>query len=363
MPYLKLEAFSGISPRTGPSNLQPNQAQIAKNVKLQSGELRPWKKSVLAYQPGTADTRTIYKLENITLGTETWLEWGIDVDVVPSPVADISDYRVYYTDGVAPRKTNWAMATTSGTGVKPFPIASYNLGVPSPTTAPTLALAQPLKSVTILTGGDGYTSPPTVAFGSGAAAGTAVISGEIKSITVTTAGAGYITPPTVVITGGGGSGATATAALGTGASAGTVASITIVSKGTGYTSTPSVSLVGGGYTTIATADAAISAKVISVTMTAFGSYSTAPSVTFSGGGAVTQATGESSFAGNANKTSDCLAARSRCLAMCGGSYAWTVCWLSRSRLPEPREKSNEHPTARSHIEVAQDQSIEGTDRS
>lgn len=296
MPYLKLEAFSGISPRTGPTNLQPNQAQVAKNVKLQSGELRPWRKSVLAYQPGLSDTHTIYKLENLSTGGSAWLEWATDVDVVPSPVADISDYRVYYTDGVAPKKTNWAMATTSGTGVKPFPNASYNLGVPGPAAAPTLALVQPLTGVSILTGGDGYTSVPTVAFGSGAAAGTAVISGEIKSITVTTAGVGYLTAPTVVITGGGGAGATATAVLGTGTTAGTVASVTIVSKGTGYTSAPSISFIGGGFTTVAVADAAISAKVVSVKMTAFGSYATAPSVTFSGGGAVTQATGEGSFA-------------------------------------------------------------------
>jgi hypothetical protein len=45
---------------------------------------------------------------------------------------------VYYTDGTAPKKTNWALATTSGTGTKPFPDTEYNMGVPAPTTAPTL---------------------------------------------------------------------------------------------------------------------------------------------------------------------------------------------------------------------------------
>jgi hypothetical protein len=138
MPYLKLDGFSGISPRTGPALLKPNQAQVAKNVKLQSGELRPWRKPVSTYACGLSDTRSIYRLENTNTGTGVWLEFTADTDVVPSPVADISDFRVYYTDGTAPKKTNWALATTSGTGSRPFPNTAYNMGVPAPTTAPTL---------------------------------------------------------------------------------------------------------------------------------------------------------------------------------------------------------------------------------
>ena len=141
MPYLKLEGFSGISPRTGPAMLAPNQAQTAKNVKLQSGELHPWRKSVLSYQPGLPDVRSIYKLENSNTGGSVWLEFAVDTDVVPGPVADTSDFRVYYTDGSAPKKTNWNLATTSGTGVKPFPNASLNMGVPGPAAAPTLSSA------------------------------------------------------------------------------------------------------------------------------------------------------------------------------------------------------------------------------
>lgn len=132
MPYLKLENFSGISPRTGPALLQPNQAQVAKNVKLQSGELRPWRKPVFEYQPGLADTLAIYRLENTTTGDSAWLEFGVDTDVVPGPVADTTEFRVYYTDGVKPKKTNWDLATTSGTGTKPFPNAAYNMGIAAP---------------------------------------------------------------------------------------------------------------------------------------------------------------------------------------------------------------------------------------
>lgn len=139
MPYLKLDGFSGLSPRTGPTNLQPNQAQIANNVKLQSGEIRPWRNPTSVYTPGLPDVHTIYKLENTSTGATAWLEWAEDVDVVPGPVADVTDFRVYYTDGVAPKKTNWNLATTSGTGTKPFPNTSYKMGVPAPAAAPTLS--------------------------------------------------------------------------------------------------------------------------------------------------------------------------------------------------------------------------------
>ncbi len=139
MPFLKLEGFSGISPRTGSALLAPNQAQVARNVKLQSGELRPWRNSVRAYETGLSDTLSIYRLENTNTGASAWLEFASDTDVVPGPVADVSDFRVYYTDGTAPKKTNWNLATTSGTGVKPFPNTAYNMGVPAPVAAPTLA--------------------------------------------------------------------------------------------------------------------------------------------------------------------------------------------------------------------------------
>lgn len=148
MPYLKLDNFSGISPRTGPTNLQPNQAQTAKNLKLQSGEIRPWRKSVLSYTPGLPDVHSIYKLENTATGGSAWLEFAVDTDVVPSPVADTSDFRVYYTNGTAPKKTNWNLATTTGAGVKPFPNAELPMGVPNPTGAATLAAAGGISTVT-----------------------------------------------------------------------------------------------------------------------------------------------------------------------------------------------------------------------
>lgn len=103
MPYLKLDSFSGISPRTGAALLQPNQAQEARNVKLQSGELRPWRKPVLAYSTSVTNVETVYKLKKET-GEYIWLEWAADINAVSSPVADVADYRLYYTGDGPQRK-------------------------------------------------------------------------------------------------------------------------------------------------------------------------------------------------------------------------------------------------------------------
>ena len=138
MPYIKLEDFSGIVPRTGPTQLDATQAQLANNVKLQSRELRSWALPLLEYTPTTVDPQTIYRIDSPS-GDKYWLEWATDVDVVPGPVADIDDFRYYYTGDGAPKKTNWALATTSGTGTRPFPDAWLYMGVPAPTAAPTLS--------------------------------------------------------------------------------------------------------------------------------------------------------------------------------------------------------------------------------
>jgi hypothetical protein len=137
MPYIKIDNFSGTVPRTGPTQLEGNQAQTASNVKLQSRELRSWRKPTEEYVPTTAGVQTIYKLDGPG-GAFEWLTWAHDVDVVPGPVADISDYRVYYTGDGLPKKTNWNLATTTGTGADPYPNSWLYMGVPNPTTAPTL---------------------------------------------------------------------------------------------------------------------------------------------------------------------------------------------------------------------------------
>ena len=65
-------------------------------------------------------------------------------------------------------------------------------------------------------------------------------SGQVVSISLTTGGSGYTAPPTVTLSGGGGTGAAAMAHM-----AGTlVESVVITNGGTGYTSAPAVTISG-----------------------------------------------------------------------------------------------------------------------
>jgi uncharacterized repeat protein (TIGR01451 family) len=79
-------------------------------------------------------------------------------------------------------------------------------------TAPTTSVA----SVSMISGGSGYTSSPTVTIagtGTGATASAVLSGGVISGIVVTNPGTGYTGTPTVSITGGGGTGATASVTL------------------------------------------------------------------------------------------------------------------------------------------------------
>jgi hypothetical protein len=83
---------------------------------------------------------------------------------------------------------------------------------PSGTTETPLPLT--LDAVTVLEGGAGYTTVPTVVFsgggGTGAAATATVTQGRVVSVTFTNYGSGYTSLPGVTFSGGGGTGATAT---------------------------------------------------------------------------------------------------------------------------------------------------------
>lgn len=80
------------------------------------------------------------------------------------------------------------------------------------------------------------------------------LEGIVLSITVDTGGSGYTTAPSVTITEGGGTGATATSTI----SGGSVDSITVVLQGNGYTSAPTVTIDPPSVGVTATATAIIS---------------------------------------------------------------------------------------------------------
>jgi hypothetical protein len=164
-----------------------------------------------------------------------------------------------------------------------------------------------VASVTVDTGGSGYTSAPAVGFtggnGSGAAA-TATLGFAVQSATLTNGGADYTTEPTVVFTGGGGTGAAGIAPI----IEGEVSGVNITNGGSGYTSAPTISFTGGGGTgAAATAVLEPAGAVKSVAMTNGGEdYTSAPTVSFTGG-AGTGATGTAVLSTNDDPVTTYLA--------------------------------------------------------
>lgn len=135
MAVLKIEGFGGEVPRTSDTMLKQNEATLAENVKLYSGELRTWKGRALEYAPFDSSVQSIYRFYNPTLDDEVWLTWGSDVNVCRSSLDDQSDFRLYYTGDGAPKKTNWDLASNTVGAL--YPDAYYPMGVPAPTAVPT----------------------------------------------------------------------------------------------------------------------------------------------------------------------------------------------------------------------------------
>ena len=129
-------------------------------------------------------------------------------------------------------------------------------------------LADQIKSVTVINGGNGYTTPPTIVFtsgsGSGAVAAATVIDGVIQSVIVSIPGSGYLTTPTVT------------------AATDRVTSIEVTAWGRGYTSPPTVTVSGGGSSNQATGTAVLTnTGVSSITLGNDGGtgYTSTPTVT------------------------------------------------------------------------------------
>lgn len=109
--------FKGEIPRLEAVALPDGFAQTAMNTKLTDGILQPMRvtKSVHTFD---SEKQTMY------LSGAEWIGWNSLVDAVPAPVAA---NRLYFTGDGLPKMRNG--------------IDTYDLKVPAPTTAPTIALA------------------------------------------------------------------------------------------------------------------------------------------------------------------------------------------------------------------------------
>ena len=149
------------------------------------------------------------------------------------------------------------------------------------------AISGEVDAVIIQGKGSGYVSAPTLTFvGGGLANGsinhataTATITNSIKTVNVTNGGSGYTSPPSVTATGTGGSGAILSAQI-----SNVVGSVTLTggtnSQGSGYTSIPTVAFSGGEPLIFAQGTAVLSAIVTTITVQEGGSgYAPFPATT------------------------------------------------------------------------------------
>lgn len=137
---LSIQPARGVVPRLAPQLLPMENAQIAQNARLLSGDLEAWQDVDFVsqlYKSGTINTIHL-------MARQYWLHWttselaagAVEVDVTRGPIAGDEDERTYFTGTDAPRVTDIAMAIGS-CGMQ-YPCDSLLLGVPAPTQAPVL---------------------------------------------------------------------------------------------------------------------------------------------------------------------------------------------------------------------------------
>src|SRR5512146_1605927 len=132
MTAFRIAGFSGLVPRLATELLAPNQAHIATNCRLTSGDLRPRDGLLPVYVPVIQrDIVSMFRMEKE--GNGKWLAWDKDVDVARSPIAGNTSRRFYYTGDGEPHVSDYDIATA---GPGPYPSGCYVLGVTPPETAP-----------------------------------------------------------------------------------------------------------------------------------------------------------------------------------------------------------------------------------
>lgn len=132
MTGFRISNFSGLVPRLAKQLLAANQAQVATNCNLTSGDLRPRNGALSVYAPIVEnDIKSMFRMEKD--GIERWLTWDVDVDVARSPIAGNTEQRFYYTGDGEPRTSDFDTATS---GAGPYPSGCFVLGVSPPLSAP-----------------------------------------------------------------------------------------------------------------------------------------------------------------------------------------------------------------------------------
>lgn len=131
-----LQNMGGIAPKVTSELLPENLAQTASNLLLHKGGVAPLKNPTTVATPTKSGVKkTIYRYGISQPESQYWFSWTTPVHVCRGPIAGDTTERTYFTGDGVPKKTDLTLALQGGTS---YPVASYNLGVPAPTAAPSL---------------------------------------------------------------------------------------------------------------------------------------------------------------------------------------------------------------------------------
>ncbi len=129
-----LANMGGIAPKVTPELLPDQLAQTAQNVILHNGGVAPLRAPSTVATPTKAGTKkSIYRFGVSQPESQYWFSWTTLVNVARGPIPGDTTERTYFTGDGTPKKTDMTLALSSGTS---YPVASFELGVPAPTTAP-----------------------------------------------------------------------------------------------------------------------------------------------------------------------------------------------------------------------------------
>lgn len=134
MALIGIKGFGGMKPIVNPILLDTGEAQLARDVKLVSGAIAAMRGTTTLKATTSVSPQTIYRYGTSATETNYWLEFPGDVDVVRSPIVADQWDRLYWTDGVAARYAPNSLIVSGSS----YPGGSYLLGVPKPTTAPSI---------------------------------------------------------------------------------------------------------------------------------------------------------------------------------------------------------------------------------
>lgn len=136
---IALAGFRGEMPIVDERLLPDQNAQVARNVYLRRGTLKPERApGPITGLPNVIAPSSLYRYPNGNNGAGFWMIWGNNkrVHAVKSPLADDAWQRVYWTGDGPPKMGGIAEITG---GAQPFPARSFRLGIPAPANPPVVS--------------------------------------------------------------------------------------------------------------------------------------------------------------------------------------------------------------------------------